>query len=261
LAALLLCGAAAPGLAWSEFGLEEKSEDLTDGPAIREPFFEFLMTAAEADSIGVWSPADLARFLEHTGRDSRFPLEEVISVSRLRPEPGQEDRYREARVRAVWKIELTGDLDKAMPYSILGYHPGSLRIGGSLVFAELAPQHLTLTYSVDEDMVRKPVTDFRVFAMEEGHVLLDADGWLDALLGSGLDDAWIVGFVTAREKGRLIGLGVSLGRDGRRIYGEFDFTRDEILPNGRPAASAMSRTSRTWLDPAHGLLPEPWTVE
>jgi hypothetical protein len=89
-------------------------------------------------------------------------------------------------------------------------------------------------------------------------VLLDADGLLDALLGKALDDAWIVGFVLGREEGRLIGLGVSLGREGRHIYGEFDFTRDKVLPNGRPLASALSRASRRWLDPDTGHLPEPW---
>jgi hypothetical protein len=261
LAALLLCTLAGPGLAWSEFGTEDKPEDPTDGPAIREPFFEFLLTAAEADSLGTWSAADLAGFLERSGRESRFPLEEIITVSRLRPEPGREYRYPGAVVRAVWRLELTGDLDKAMPYSILGYHPGSLRIGENLVFAELAPQDLNLSWVQDDQVASLMVTDYRVFALEEGPVLLDADGWLDALLGSGLDDAWIVGFVTAREEGKLVGLGVSLGRDGRRIYGEFDFTRDAILPNGRPAAAAMSRASRSWLDPARHDLPEPWSTD
>ena len=32
-------------------------------------------------------------------------------------------------VKAVWTLTLTGAQDNPMPYSILGYHPGSLRIG------------------------------------------------------------------------------------------------------------------------------------
>lgn len=261
MAALLLCTVVGPAGAWSEFGMEDKPEEATDGPAIREPFFEFLMTVAEIDSLGTWTTRDLAGYLDEAGRESRFPLDEVLTVSRQRPESGRKFRYRGAEVRAVWRLQLTGDLDKSMPYSILGYHPGSLRIGEVLVFAELAPQDLNLSWIHDDEEARLAVTDFRVFALEEGHVLLDADGWLDALLGSGLDDAWIVGFVTAQEKERLIGLGVSLGRDGRRIYGEFDFSRDVILPNGRPGAAAMSRASRTWLDPAVNDLPEPWNTQ
>ena len=74
-----------------------------------------------------------------------------------------------------------------------------------------------------------------------------------------LDDAWTVGLVTAREGGRRIGLGVSLGRNNRRIYGEFDFVRDKVLPHGRPSMSALSSWSRRWLNPDRGFVPRPWT--
>ena len=102
------------------------------------------------------------------------------------------------------------------------------------------------------------ITGVSVFALERGHVLLDADGWLDALLGAGLDDAWILGFVIGRQEGRLLGLGVSLGRKGRHIYGEFDFANDRVLAHGRPLASGLSRLSRKWLNNADGNLPTPW---
>ena len=129
-----------------------------------------------------------------------------------------------------------------MPYSILGYHPGSLRVARVLELAELAPLAFSLELPADDDAVRHVQVDScRVFALEGGHVLLDADGWLDALLGAGLDDSWTLGFVTARTEGELVGLAVSLGRDGRRIYGEFDFRADKVLAHGRPLANALSR--------------------
>jgi len=101
-------------------------------------------------------------------------------------------------------------------------------------------------------------TNVRVFAVASGYLVLDADGFVDALLGSALDDAWTVGLVIAREGERRVGLGVSLGRDGRRIYGEFDFVRDRVLPHGRPAASALSGFARRWLDPQRGQTPPSW---
>jgi len=228
---------------------------------VQEPLFEFLLGMVEQDSLGTWTGADLAAYVRRAGRPSRFPLEEVVRISRRRPPTPRSAHYPGAEVRAVWSLELTGNLDRPMPYSILGYHPGSLRVAGRLVLAELAPQILTLHAGGGEGPGTFRVTGFRVFALEEGYVLLDADGWLDALLGGGLDDAWIVGFVTAREDGRRVGLGVSLGRDGRRIYGEFDFARDAILAHGRPRASAMSRAGRTWLDPDRAHLPVPWSAE
>ena len=256
--ALLLLAAATPATAWSEFGSDEEEAVETSGPEIREPFFEFLLTMAADDSLGRWTGDDLRARVARAERESRFPLETVVSLQRARPHPEARGKYPGLPARAVWILTLAGDQDNPMPYSILGYHPGSLRLGAVLVFSELGPIDLTITYEKGDEQVTELMTEVRIFPLEEGYVLLDADGWLDALLGSGLDDAWTLGFVTGREDGKLVGLGVSLGRDGRRIFGEFDFTRDKVLANGRPPMAALSRASRRWLNLESGNLPEPW---
>jgi hypothetical protein len=249
-------GAAAQG--WDEFGLSDREEETADGPEIREPLFAFLVGMAEADSLGRWTAADLAAYAAGVGRESRFPLDAVVAVVRTRPDPRRAARYG-APLRAEWRIELTAGQDRPMPYSILGYHPGSLRITEVLELAELGPLALGLDLAGGGGSGRQDVSGLRIFALERGHVVLDVDGWLDALLGSGLDDSWTLGFVTARADGQLVGLAVSLGRDGRHIYGEFDFRRDKVLTHGRPVANALSRTSRAFLDPAGGNLPDPWS--
>lgn len=245
--------------AWSEFG-EPEDEPATevDGPEIREPFFAFLLGMVEADSTGSWSGAELREQADSAGRESRFPLDKVVSLSRSRPDSAGAIRYAGATVQAVWHILLTEDQNRSMPYSILGYHPGSLLIAGDLVLSELAAEDLNLSWGMGEDPQSGTVTETRVFVLEKGHVVLDADGWLDALLGSSLDDSWTLGFVTGREDGRLLGLGVSVGREGRHIYGEFDFANDKILTHGRSLVSALSRASRSWLNIESGNLPEPW---
>ncbi|MDX2474668.1 MAG: hypothetical protein QNL91_13275 [Candidatus Krumholzibacteria bacterium] len=258
----VLLGLAAPGQlwAWSEFGEpEEKPALATEGPEIREPFFAFLLGMVAADSLGQWTGAELRAAAEDVGRPSRFPLDQVVSLSRSRPDSVGARRYIGARVQANWRIVLAEDQDRPMPYSIMGYHPGSLLIGGELVLAELAAIDLDLAWGGGEDRQSETVTEVRVFVLEKGHVALDADGWLDALLGASLDDSWTVGFVTGREQGRLLGLGVSLGRKGRHIYGEFDFANDEVLTHGRELASALSRMSRSWLSTENGNLPVPWS--
>lgn len=257
LVAVCLLIAASPCSAWSEFGIEDKPEE-TEGPEIREPFFAFLIGMAEADSLGTWTGEDLRKQAAEAGRPSRFPLDEVVSLARTRPDEQAVRKYEGARVRAVWTLVLNGNQDHPMPYSILGYHPGSLRVGGVLVLSELGPADLLVTFQDGDRQVTRTMTEVRVFPLEKGHVILDADGWLDALLGSGLDDAWTLGFVIGREEGKLVGLGVSLGRDGRRIFGEFDFSKDEVLANGRLPMSALSRASRRWLNVESGNLPEPW---
>lgn len=247
--------------AWSEFGTGDKPEKIA-GPEIREPLFEFLLGMAERDSVGRWTGEELRSYVTVSGRESRFPLAEVVSLTRARPDacPGVHPagKYEGATVRAVWTLVLSGRQDRPMPYSILGYHPGSLRIGGVLVLSELGPTDLEITFQEDDERITRLLTDVRIFSLEQGHIVLDADGLLDALLGAGLDDAWTLGFVTGREGGKLVGLGVSLGRKGRRIFGEFDFTQDKILVHGRPPMAALSRVSRRWLNVEVGNLPEPW---
>lgn len=245
--------------AWSEFGLEDSAPEVSGGGEIREPFFDFLLRLVQADSLGEWSGAQLRAHARNLGRESKFPLHELVSLSRSRPDSVRARRYTDAEVHAVWRIRLMAPQDRAMPYSILGYHPGSLRIARELVLAELAAVNLNLHFKADDRTQSRLLTDVRVFALEQGYVLLDADGWLDTLLGVGLDDAWILGFVTGWQDDNLLGVGVSLGRKGRRIYGEFDFANDEVLVHGRPLIAALSRASRAWLNADDGNLPEPWT--
>lgn len=252
-------GAPTPAAAWSEFGLPAKPPaGPTGGLAIQEPFFDFLLEIVEADSLGRWTGEQVRAHARRLGRPSRFPLSDLVSVSRGRPDSLQAIRYTGARVHAVWHLVLTAAQDRPMPYSILGYHPGSLRIAREIVLSELAAADFRLNYRAGGATVQQMVTGTRIFAVEQGYVLMDADGWLDALLGVALDDAWILGFVTGYHDGQRLGLGVSIGRKGRRIFGEFDFAKDEVLVHGRPLAKALSRTSRTWLNGDSGNLPEPW---
>lgn len=257
LVAVVVCHSDAS--AWSEFGEPEAEPTAaTDGPEIREPFFAFLLGMVEADSTGHWTGAELREQANQAGRESRFPLDKVVSLSRSRPDSAGAVRYAGATVQAVWHILLTEDQNRSMPYSILGYHPGSLLIAGDMVLSELAAADLNLRWGQGAEARSGTVTEARVFVLEKGHVVLDADGWLDALLGSSLDDSWTLGFVTGREEGRLLGLGVSVGRKGRPIYGEFDFATDEVLTHGRPLVNALSRASRSWLNAGSGKLPAPW---
>lgn len=213
---------------------------LAEGPEIREPFFAFLVGLAEGDSLGAWSGADIDSFAQRRGTPSRFPVDLVGEVVRRRPLPAEQASWPVAAVKAVWEITLTENLDRPLPYNILGYHPGSLRVSRRLLLTETGAGTLA-AHQGDQVFVFGRVTMLR---LDEGHVILDVDGLVDRLLGKSLDDAATVGFVLARQDSTLLGVAVSLGRNQRRIYGEFDFRRDEILPHGRPAAQALSSACR-----------------
>lgn len=211
-----------------------------EGPEVREPFFAFLTNLAIGDSVGQWSGSEIETYAAGQGLVSKFPVEMVDKVVRRRPLPVEQTSWPMTAVRAVWEIHLFEDLDRSLPYSVLGYHPGSLRVSRLLVLTEARGGRMVLHQG--ENIFA--VEDVVILRLDQGHVLLDVDGLVDRLLGKALDDSATLGFVLAREEGQLIGLAVSLGRKGRKIYGEFDFRRDKVLPNGRPVAKALSAASR-----------------
>ncbi len=254
-----VAAAPAPG-SWNEFGLPAAAA-AARGDTIVEPFFAFVLAQAEADVVGCWRSADLAAFAAARGTTSKLPVGHLASLERRHPAPGSEDRYPGARVAAEWVLTFDSRLDFPFPYSLLGYHPGSLRLAPALVLAELAPVDLTLSWRAKRGREQKSVRAVRVFACEKGHLVLDADAVVDRLLGDLLDDAWTLGVATARvDEGRLA-VSVMLGRDGRAIYGEFDLARDRIEVHGRPPAAALAAAARRWLEPAAGRLPTPWVED
>ncbi|MFT5234406.1 MAG: hypothetical protein ACI9UQ_002452 [Candidatus Krumholzibacteriia bacterium] len=244
---------------WSEFGTDEsKSDGTLSGREVNEPFFDFVLHMASVDSVGEWTGEDLRAYADSLGTESRFPLAEFVTLRRVKPDTLE---FSGSAVAGVWGIRLTSAQDRPMPYSIMGYHPGSLRFSQEIELHELAPMDLTLEFKSDGNHQRQDVLDVRIFALSKGHVVLDADGLLDALLGAALDDSWTLGFVVGRDEGRLIAVGVSLGRKDQRIYGEFDLAEDKVLAHGRPVVGALSLATRKWLNVEGGQLPPAWNFE
>lgn len=228
-------------------------------PAVREPLFDFLLALAEGDSLGRWTTADLVAWSDSLGRGSRFPLARIRGIARRRPQVAEAGRWPEGTVAAVWELDLAEPIDRPLPYSILGYHPGSLLVARRLVLSELRLGNRVFTFRDDEEARTVVLTDVRGLRLEEGRVVLDADGWLDAALGGALDDAWALGFGLARRGGEPLGVAVSIKRDGGPIFGEIDFRRDRIKDSGGPLAGALSRLLRELFTRADSQPPPVWT--
>lgn len=217
---------------------EEASAE--DGPEIREPLFAMVIELAENDSLGRWTGRDLLDYAQSTDRQTNLPLEKLVSLSRRRPTAADRTAWPGMKIDAIWDVTLAEDLKPPMPYSILGYHPGTLRVTREI---RLAEAHLGRLQIRGEDGP-VTVTDVLAFRIESGNLVLDVDGWLDFILGKKLDDAAVLAFVAGRVPGGRVSLAVSVGRDGRAIYGEFDLRQDKVLPHGRPVASGLSRACR-----------------
>ncbi len=235
------------------------------GPEVRDPFFAFCVELAEGDSLGAWSGSDLAARIAATGRRSQLPVETIVRLERREVPLPLQPTHRDRRATRRWRLELDADLARPLPYSILGYHPGTLHVSRVLEALEWTlPGSSVRVDGPDGPELR--VGAIHALRLEAGHVILDADGLVDRLLGKKLDDTWTEAFVLARVEGsddlRENGLnGVALGRSrgGRPLSGAFDFRRDEVLPNGRPAARALSGLSRPFVAPYERPDPRAWT--
>jgi hypothetical protein len=246
-AVLLLLGSAAPTRA-APLGLILDAADLR--AQVKEPVFAWVFALVDADSLGAWGSADLQAFSAAWEQPSDFPVERLVSFRReALPEPQRIVRSGLVCDRLVTITLDAPRLDMPMPYSILGYHPGTLSFGSPVVVREWRVGEREVTVRDGGGSRRATVRGLIVFELIEGWTVLDVDGWLDSLLGRNLDDAATVGFAVTRGEGRILGVGNSVGREGRFIYGELDFREGTVAPHGRPLARAVAGLVRRWSDP------------
>ncbi|NTV04849.1 hypothetical protein HGA89_08100, partial [bacterium] len=97
-------------------------------PEVRDPFFAFCVALAEGDSLGVWSGPELAARIAATGRRSKLPVEMIVRIERREVPLPLQPAHRGRHAARRWRVELDGDLARPLPYSILGYHPGTLHV-------------------------------------------------------------------------------------------------------------------------------------
>ena len=223
-----------------------------------EPLFAFLLSLVNGDSLGAWSGDDVAAYAAARGQVSKFPIEVVESIRRRRPQQDESARWPDTELRAMWEIRLVESLDRPMPYSILGYHPGSLRVSRELLLSELALGNKTFFVDGEGGPQGRRLGAVRALRLDRGSVILDADSLPDFVLGGNLDDAWTVGFAVAREGATQVGLAVSVKRDGGPIFGQFDFEQDRIMKSGSPLGSQLSAYCRGWFNRPGSAPPRTW---
>lgn len=227
-------------------GLADDPQALRD--QVRDPLFGFVFTMVEHDSLGCWTADDVLAFADTWGEQSVFPLaDHLVSLTREPLPDGQVLELEGVHCHRRWVIRLQPErLDIPMPYSILGYRPGKLSFETPLVLHEWPVGARTIDVTVEGASRRYLAEALTVFQIASGWIILDVDGWLDALLGDAADDAVMQGFVVGWVDGELVGVGNSAGRRGRRILGELDFRSGEVKNHGRPVARGLSGDARTW---------------
>lgn len=215
--ALLLATSLLSGLHVCSEGDSARYEPaLIDG--IRDPVFAYLVSMARDGACGELSGEELSGLVQRSGMESRLPhglLEAVTRVSGATGRPLRLSvRFREA-------------VDVPIPYSILGYHPGSVRISRDLQLDEWRLGRLRLPGEVKGE--RRYLEEVRLLVVRAGSVDVDIDWWVDKLFGGKLDDNRVIAFALARHEEHYIGIATGLNGSGQGRSGTFDFHQDEIV--------------------------------
>ena len=192
-------------------------------PQIKDPVFGLLIGLVSNGVYGKLSGTRLAAELDRLHLKSPLPYQTLDTLTRMPVRPGR---------TATVKVTFHGDLSLPIPYSILGYHPGSFSTSQTCVFREWIFNHLVLE---DEDDHKPPrpfqveLDDVHLLAVEKGKVLIDFDDWLDALMGDKLDDTYVTGLLLCRHQGEWLGFAMGYNRKGEGRSGALSFQRDKIL--------------------------------
>jgi hypothetical protein len=204
LAVALSAAAAAPA--------DELPPNLTAEAGVRDPVFSLLIGLLRSGAHGALTQERLTRELGARAGSTRLPFHSLLELERRAG--GVADRV---------TARFDGPLDIAAPYSLLGYHPGRVRASQRCVLEDWAlgeervPRHDLL------------LQDVHLLRLVEGRILLDIDGWLDALMGAALDDTEVAGLALFRYQGRWIGLALGRNLRGESRTGALDFTADRVL--------------------------------
>ena len=202
------------------------SESLCDLPGsevslpeyeVKDRFYSYLIGLVERDTCGVLDADQIGEVLaEYRGKTS-IPFEKIKEIER---ECRSSTQGREV------SIEFEGNLKTPVPYSILGYHPGSVMASTKVRFLEWKIPRKTLRWSKTESI---DLSQVYVFGVCDGWAVVDIDAWLDKILGGLLDDTRIVVLVLFKYKGGWHALAAGYGPSGEGRSGVFDFRSNKIL--------------------------------
>jgi hypothetical protein len=207
-----------------------------DLPAdVRDGVLGYLITLLDGGAFGTTSGADLTRVLQASGRRSRIPVEKVVELRRA--PTGIEG---EAWLRA----SFVAPLRVPVPYSILGYHPGSLGSTQQVTAREWHSARSLINDPAGEVTAALELEDLTLWGFVEGRVLIDIDAVIDKLMGSSLDDTIVIGLAFFRFRGEPYAMAIGYNRQGEPRSGALSLIDDEIRFPTPPELKAVARDLR-----------------
>lgn len=187
---------------------------------VRDGVFSYLVSLLDANTHGYVSGSQISEVLKRAGRPSRIPYEKIREVRRAPASKAGEGWVR---------VSFNGPLNVAVPYSILGYHPGGLHSSAQVTMREWHATRSVINDPAHDVTGALEIEDLTLWVVVEGRVVIDIDKLVDKLLGGSLDDTYVIGVAFFRYRGVTYAMALGYNGQGQPRSGVMDMGKDEIL--------------------------------
>ena len=205
---------------------------LAAADGVSNPVLGVLVSLIDRDLYGRVSQVRLRQEAQEHG-EGRIPWKYFLWIRR---QPIAEQHHPEVTVRFLSALAVP------IPYAILGYHPGRMRTSQRVVVDEWPMGDWSWKWEDEEGSQLFVAEQVELFALREGQVEIDVDGFVDWILGGRLDDIRITGMLLFSHEGSRYGLAFGYNPEGQGRSGVLDLGRDKILfPPPKPFLSLGRR--------------------
>ncbi len=221
---------------------------------VADPVFAMVSAMVDSNVFGHVDAAFVDSVVTSVG-DTPLPYKLVERVERRPGGPGCD---------AIIDVKFQRRFEVPVPYSILGYNPGSMAASPHLSILEwsLGTQRIPVRTSRGNQVWE--ISDVHLYGIHQGRVDIDVDWFVDKLFGKKLDDVSVTGFVLLRRNQHRYAVAFGYTAGGKGRSGVFDLVADEVifpaptefLQIGREMRARMERRSAARLAVTTGVVTE-----
>jgi hypothetical protein len=198
--------------------LETPKLSIPPTPDVADPVLAYLTSMLEANVYDTLTATEIERVSRMRQGESLIPLACLRWLGHGMPVN---------RPHAVTTIELRKAQAIPAPYSLLGYHPGSVLVPERVVLYEWRIGDITIREQRRKKLVKLKAC--YLWAVKTGTVSVDIDSWVDALLGGSVDDITVRSLALFRLDGYPYAMAMGFNRNGKGRSGALDLRKNELV--------------------------------
>lgn len=183
---------------------------------VKDRFFAYIVGLVEEDVQATIPRAHLTEVLPAYAEESEIPFHEIRRLARVKA----------GDVRRSLMASFDEELAFPLPFTVLGLPVGEVRATPYVSMAEELLGAKSYRNANGEELRFESV---HLFRLRHGSVTIDFRDWIDALLGSLVEDVTVRVALVFRHEERWYALVAAEGRNGRIHAGGYDFKADRGL--------------------------------